>query len=83
MTTLPNSHSKAADSERGTALNSERPHSDADSDSAALREEVGELGQLFGAVIARFAGQASFDVVENIRGLAAELRSGNPSSGQQ
>ncbi len=51
--------------------------------SSALRQEIGELGRLFGSVVETFAGTESFDLVETVRGLSAELRSGNTSAGDR
>ncbi|MBX3425175.1 MAG: phosphoenolpyruvate carboxylase [Pirellulales bacterium] len=48
-----------------------------------LRREIDFLGRLFGDVIKRFAGEAGFDLVEHVRGLARRLHAGDEQAGEQ
>ncbi|MCA9237274.1 MAG: phosphoenolpyruvate carboxylase, partial [Planctomycetales bacterium] len=46
-----------------------------------LRREIDQLGRLFGDIIKRFSGEAGFELVEQIRALARQLRHGDESAG--
>lgn len=50
---------------------------------AALRQEIGDLGRLFGSVIEQFSGRQDFELVEQVRGLSAALRGGNLAAGEE
>ncbi len=48
-----------------------------------LRREIDLLGRMFGDVIRRFEGDASFNLVEDIRRLARQFASSEPEAGEQ
>lgn len=48
-----------------------------------LRREVSRLGRIFGAVIRRFAGKSNYALVERVRHLSAELRTGNSAASDE
>ncbi len=48
----------------------------------ALRQEIGDLGRLFGSVIEQFSGRQDFELVEQVRGLSAALRRGDLAAGE-
>lgn len=48
-----------------------------------LRREIDQLGRLFGEVIRRFAGEASFALIEEIRQLARPAAGGDSAAAQR
>ncbi|MFO0792061.1 MAG: phosphoenolpyruvate carboxylase [Pirellulales bacterium] len=51
--------------------------------ATALRQEIGDLGRMFGAVVEQFTGRENFELVERVRNLAAEVRDGRASSDRE
>ena len=49
----------------------------------ALREQIHQLGDFLGATLVEQEGQALFDLVEEIRGLARSFRSGDAEAGER
>ncbi|MAT72378.1 MAG: phosphoenolpyruvate carboxylase [Planctomycetaceae bacterium] len=48
-----------------------------------LRREIDHLGRMLGEVIKRFAGEAGFEIVEQIRALTKGLHAGDKEASQQ
>lgn len=51
--------------------------------SSALREDIRELGDLLGATLREQGGQALFDTVERVRGLAKAARAGEEAASKE
>lgn len=81
MTSQPR-NSKAVSSEGpfDTQKSAHQLRPSTDTTPAPLRQEIGDLGRLFGAVVEQFAGRENFELVERVRRLAAEVRDGRVSS---
>jgi phosphoenolpyruvate carboxylase len=47
-----------------------------------LRSEIDLLGRMFGDVVRRFEGEPAFELVEEVRRLARQFTSGEPSAGE-